>query len=80
MAGEAIERLLMFLFDEVRAHRVVAFCDSRNARVASLLRRVGLRHESRQLEADMFKGEWSTLDGYAILAREYQSQLSNHEA
>ena len=53
------------------AYRVVAFCDARNAPVARLLRRVGMRQESSQVEADYFKGEWTTLDGYAVLAREY---------
>lgn len=66
LATEAVTRLLEFLFDEVGAHRVVACCDSRNEAVAALLQRVGMRQESRQLEADMFKGEWTNLDRYAI--------------
>jgi aminoglycoside 6'-N-acetyltransferase len=52
----------------------VAYCDSRNAPVARLLRRVGMRHESQCVEADCFKGEWATLDGYAVLAREFSSR------
>ncbi len=70
-ATEALERLLAHLFDQ-DAHRIVASCDARNTAVASLLRRVGLRLESHQVEADFFKGGWTDLDGYAILAREYQ--------
>jgi hypothetical protein len=30
-----------------------------------------MRHESREVDADWFKGEWTTLDGYAVLAREH---------
>lgn len=56
---------------EIGAHRVIASCDSRNEPVARLLRRIGMRHESRQVDADYFKGEWTTLDGYAILASEW---------
>jgi aminoglycoside 6'-N-acetyltransferase len=67
---EAVGGVLSYLFDEAGAHRVVAFCDARNEPVARLLRRVGMRHESHQLDADFFKGEWSTLDGYAVLERE----------
>ena len=70
IASEAVERVLQHLFAE-GAHRVVAFCDARNAPVARLLRRVGMRQESHQVEADLCKGEWTTLDGYAILAREH---------
>lgn len=60
--------MLQYLFSTADAHRLIAFCDARNAPVASLLNRVGMRQESRQIEADWFKGEWTTLDGYAILA------------
>ena len=29
-----------------------------------------MRQESNQVEADWLKGEWTTLDGYAVLDRE----------
>jgi RimJ/RimL family protein N-acetyltransferase len=71
IGSEAVTRVLQHLFAEGAAHRVVAFCDERNAAVARLLRRVGMRQESHQIEADYLKGEWTTVDGYAILAREH---------
>jgi RimJ/RimL family protein N-acetyltransferase len=70
IATEALTALLDHLFDDEHAHRVVASCDARNDAVARLLTRVGFRQESRQVDADWFKGEWTTLDGYALLARE----------
>jgi RimJ/RimL family protein N-acetyltransferase len=70
-ATEAVRAVLTHLFTVAKAHRVIAVCDARNEPVARLLRRVGLRQESSQVEADWFKGEWTTLDGYAILAREW---------
>lgn len=70
IATEALGILLDHLFDVAGAHRVVASCDTRNHPVAALLTRLGLRRESSQVDADWFKGEWTTLDGYAILARE----------
>jgi len=73
IATEALQALLTVLFIEFDAHRVVAFCDTRNQRVASLLRRLGMRQESRQLEAEYLKGEWTTVDGYALLAGEHRS-------
>ncbi|WP_188944436.1 GNAT family N-acetyltransferase [Nakamurella endophytica] len=72
IAGEALRAVLDMLFHDAGAHRVVASCDARNLPVSRLLRRVGMRHESRQLEADWFKGEWTTLDGWAVLAREWR--------
>lgn len=71
LATEAVAAMLDVLFAEGHAHRVVAFCDSRNDGVSRLLERVGMRHESRQVEGDFFKNEWTTLDGYAILAAEH---------
>ena len=71
---ETVARVWEFLFVEAAAHRAVAHCDARNRPVAKLLSRVGMRHEARQIEADYYKGEWTTLDSYAILARERVSE------
>ncbi|RKR74524.1 GNAT family N-acetyltransferase [Frondihabitans australicus] len=73
IAFEAVEALLEFVFEQEHAHRVTAFCDSRNAPVARLLTRLGFRHESTAVEADWFKDEWTTLEGYALLAREREA-------
>jgi RimJ/RimL family protein N-acetyltransferase len=70
-ATEALAAVIGHLFERHDAHRVIAFCDSRNTRVHDLLERVGLRQESRQVQADWFKGEWTTLDGFAVLASEW---------
>lgn len=70
-ATEAIRVLLHYLFTDRGAHRVVAAVDSRNTASAAVLARVGMRPESRQVDADWFKGEWTTLDGYAMLAVEH---------
>ena len=71
IATEAAIALVDALITEHGAHRVVAFCDARNDSVIRLFERVGLRRESRQVEADWFKGEWTTLEGWAVLAREW---------
>jgi RimJ/RimL family protein N-acetyltransferase len=70
IASEALAALLDLVFDREGAHRVVASCDARNDGVARLLTRAGFRRESRQVDADWSKGEWTTLDGYALLASE----------
>ncbi len=71
IATESVARVLEHLFTAAAAHRVIANCDARNAPVARLLSGLGLRQESHQVDADWFKQEWTTLDGYAVLASEY---------
>ena len=66
-ATEGMLALVDHLFERHGAHRVVAESDARNERVAALLQRVGFRHEGRAVEADWFKGEWTTVDNWAIL-------------
>lgn len=70
-AHEALTRLLQWLFDDHGAHRVVASSDARNTAVHSLLKQVGMRHEAHRVEADWFKGEWTSLDEFAVLAGEF---------
>jgi len=70
VATEAVGAVLHHLFTAAGAHRVVASCDSENQPVARLLQRLGMRRESRQVDGDFARGGWTTLDGYAVLARE----------
>lgn len=77
IAIEAVNRLLHYLFTTVNAHRVIATCDARNTPVARLLRSVGMRQESSQIDVEFFKHEWVTLDGYAILQAEHAAQIKD---
>lgn len=52
------------------AHRVVAACDARNAAVRRALMAAGFRHEGTAVDGDWFKGEWTSLETWAVLARE----------
>lgn len=71
LATEALTAVLAELFERQGIHRVVADADDRNAPVQRLLERLGFRCEARLVEADWFKGEWSTLRVYAMLDREW---------
>ena len=73
-ATEAVTGVLDHLFADAGAHRVTAQCDARNTSVARLLRRLHLRQESHQVQAEYAKSEWITLDGYAVLAFEHAAQ------
>ena len=74
IAGEALRALVTALFDDHRMHRVFAHADDRNESVHRLLVRLGLRLEGRLVEADWFKGEWTSLRVYAVLAREWRAR------
>lgn len=73
-ALEARRVVLAHLMDVRGAHRVVMQGDVLNAPVLALMRSLGLRHEGTVLEGDWFKGEWTTLERFALLDREWQSR------
>jgi RimJ/RimL family protein N-acetyltransferase len=70
LAGEAVGRLVGELFDAHEIHRVIAEVDDRNTAAQRLLERLGFRLEARFVDADWFKGEWTTLLVYAMLSDE----------
>ncbi len=70
-ASEALECVIDWLFRDHRAHRIVMQGDSRNAPVLALMRRLRFRHEGTVLEGDWFKGEWTSLERFAVLQREW---------
>jgi RimJ/RimL family protein N-acetyltransferase len=72
LASEALRAVITRLFEEHRLHRVYAETDDRNLAVHRLLERLGLRCEARLVDADWFKGAWSTLRVYAVLRREWE--------
>jgi RimJ/RimL family protein N-acetyltransferase len=70
LAGEAVGRLVRALFEQHDIRRVIAEVDDRNRAAQRLLDGLGFRLEARFVEADWFKGEWTTLRVYAMLRRE----------
>jgi RimJ/RimL family protein N-acetyltransferase len=74
VATEALTAVLEALFEQHGMHRVFAQTDDRNLAVGRLFQRLGFRCEARLVEADWFKGEWSTLRIYAILSREWRDR------
>jgi RimJ/RimL family protein N-acetyltransferase len=73
LATEALGAVVTRLFEQHDIHRVYAQADDRNVAVHRLLERLGFRCEARLLEADWFKGEWTTLRTYALLRREWKA-------
>jgi RimJ/RimL family protein N-acetyltransferase len=73
-ATEAARGLLDYLFGARRKHRVVAYCDARNAASAAVLHRLGMRREGHLRESTWAKGEWTDDLLYALLDREWAAQ------
>jgi RimJ/RimL family protein N-acetyltransferase len=77
LATEALGALLTELFKHRGMHRVFANADDRNVPVQRLLERLGFRCEARLVDADWFKGEWSTLRIYAMLAHDWSEHQTS---
>ena len=71
-ATEAVRALLDLAFGTLGARRVVARVDARNTASKALLARLGVRHEAHLVENEVFKGELSDEDDYAVLSREWR--------
>lgn len=70
IASEALRATLDWLFGEQDMHHVYAQADDRNEAVHRLLEKLGFRLEARLIDADWFKGEWTTLRTYAVLKKD----------
>jgi RimJ/RimL family protein N-acetyltransferase len=73
LATEALGAIVSTLFEVHHMHRVFGEVDDRNTAVQNLFGRLGFRCEARQVEADWFKGEWTTVRVYAMLEREWRA-------
>jgi RimJ/RimL family protein N-acetyltransferase len=71
LATEALSAVVTELFERHGVHRAFAETDDRNAAVHRLFERLGFRCETRLVEADWFKGVWTTVRTYAMLDREW---------
>jgi len=77
LATEALTAVVTELFEQRGIHRVFAEADDRNVPVRRLLERLRFRCEGRLVEADWFKGDWSTLRLYAMLDREWRGRQNS---
>lgn len=76
-AVEAIERLLAYLFDELRLHRVRAGVDPENPASWKTLERLGFRREAHFVENLWLRGRWVDEYWYAMLGREWAEKRRN---
>ena len=73
-AAEALATVIDWLMRDRGAHRIVMQGDARNTAMLALMRQLGLRHEGEILEGDWFKEEWTTLERFALLRREWAAR------
>jgi len=76
LATEALGAIVAILFEVHHIHRVFGQVDDRNTAVQKLFGRLGFRCEARQVEADWFKGEWTTVRVYAMLEGEWRDRAA----
>lgn len=74
LAGEALERVLAYLFDDLGKHRVTAVTDADNGAAARLFLRAGFRREGHFIENVWFKGAYGSEFLFALLAREWRDR------
>jgi RimJ/RimL family protein N-acetyltransferase len=71
-ATEAVRLLIGYLFTVRGKHRIIAYCDARNAPSAAVLERLGMRREGHLRESTWAKGEWTDDLLYAVLDHEWR--------
>ena len=79
-ATEAVTWLVSYIFDELKAHRIVAYCNEENMPSWRLLERIDFRREALFIKKAYFKKDdlgnplWFNAFGYALLRCEYKKQ------
>ncbi|GAA1956646.1 GNAT family N-acetyltransferase [Agromyces allii] len=76
LAREAAAAVMAVAFDTLRAHRVHALLDARNAASAALCERLGMRREATILEEEYNDGEWQDTAMYGVLRREWAERTA----
>ena len=75
-AGEALTRLLDYLFSDLNLHRAHANVDPDNLPSIRLLERLGMRKEGRFVQSLWLKGGWVDEEWYAILQQEWLARAT----
>lgn len=73
-ATEAAKRVLTFAFEELHAHRVVAFCNVLNAASTRVMSKIGMHQDGRLRETRWWNDGWQDEFVYAILDRDWNNQ------
>jgi len=69
---EVAKALLSFGFDELRLHRIFAWCDAENVSSARILEKIGMRREGVFVKNWMIRDNWRDAFLYAMLDSEWR--------
>lgn len=72
-ASEVAQVLLSFGFDQLRLHRIFAWCDAENLASARVLEKVGMRREGVLRKNWTVRGEWRDAFLYAMIESEWSN-------
>ena len=72
-ASEAAHRMLEYAFNQLIAHRVVAFCHTENTASVKVMEKTGMKQEGRLRETRWFNDCWADEFVYAILESDYEN-------
>ncbi len=76
LANEALSVACDWLFKQKRLHRIAVTIDPRNTASLNLFTKLGFRQEAHHIKNCFFKGEWCDEIVMAVLANEWNKQLS----
>jgi RimJ/RimL family protein N-acetyltransferase len=72
-ASEVAQALITFAFDQLRLHRIFAWCDTENPASARVLEKAGMRREGVLRKNWTVRGEWRDALLYAMIESEWNS-------
>lgn len=78
-ASEASKMLLTHVFENLKAHKVVAFCNANNKKSAALMERIGMKRDGLLREGRLWHNDWCNEFVYSILEKDYLSLSDNWE-
>ena len=79
-ATEAARAILRFGFEQLKLHRISAWCIAENTASAHVLEKIGMQLEGRLREREWIKGRWCDALTFAILDREWTGQANDTRA
>ena len=72
-ATESIKRVIDYLFNELKKHRIITSIDPDNKNSIRLVERIGFRNEAHFVESLMMNGKWVDDLIYAIIEKEWEN-------
>lgn len=70
-ASEAAHRMLDFAFNQLNAHRVVAFCHAENTASVKVMKKISMKNEGCLRQTRWFGGCWADELVYSILESDF---------